>query len=115
VAAQAVKVVTLTDEGTINSTGTKNRRRKIYSDVLGRVVKSEILNLENDDVYSTTVNTYNVRDQLTNMTQYAGPTSSEVFQDTTIIYDGYGRLFKKHTPSRLRAPSRHGTTTQMTQ
>lgn len=38
------EVVTLTDEGTIDAGVSKKRQQKIYKDVLGRVVKTEILN-----------------------------------------------------------------------
>jgi hypothetical protein len=37
------EVVTLTDEGTIDGGVPKRRQQKIYSDVLGRVVKTEVL------------------------------------------------------------------------
>jgi hypothetical protein len=58
------EVVTITDEGTIDGGVEKRRQQKIYSDVLGRIVKTEILNWAGGSVYSATVNTYNVRDQL---------------------------------------------------
>jgi hypothetical protein len=39
------EVVTITDEGVTDATGAlKKRQQKIYSDVLGRTVKNEILN-----------------------------------------------------------------------
>jgi YD repeat-containing protein len=93
------EVVTLTDEGTIDGGVVKRRQQKIYSDVFGRTVKTEILNWEGGSVYSTTVNTYNVRDQITNTKQYAGPESpSNPYRETTATYDGYGRLQSKHIP-----------------
>ena len=46
------EVVTLTDE--------VGRQQKVYSDVLGRQWKTEVLN-DNGTVYSTTVNTYRPR------------------------------------------------------
>jgi hypothetical protein len=58
-------VVTLTDEGTIYAGVAKRRQQRIYSDVFGRTVKTEILNWQNGSAYSTTVNTYNARDQIT--------------------------------------------------
>jgi YD repeat-containing protein len=91
-------VATLTDEGTIDAGLAKRRQQKIYSDVLGRTVKTEILNWQNGSVYSATVNTYNARDQVTQVRQYAGPESSGTYQDTTMTYDGYGRLKTKHVP-----------------
>jgi YD repeat-containing protein len=93
------QVVTVTDEGTIDATGaTKKRQYKTYSDVLGRVVKSEILHWQGGSVYSATVNTYNARDQLLHMTRYEGPVGSAIHQETDITYDGYGRVKTKHMP-----------------
>jgi YD repeat-containing protein len=91
-------VVTLTDEGTISGGVLKRRQQKIYSDVLGRTVKTEILNWQNGSVYSTTVNSYNARDQLTQIREYAGVEGSGTSQDTAITYDGYGRLQSRHAP-----------------
>src|SRR6185369_1354443 len=92
------EVVTLTDEGTIDAGVAKRRQQKIYSDVLGRTVKTEILNWQGGSVYSTIVNTYNARDQVTQVRQYAGPEGSGIYQDTSMTYDGYGRLQTKHVP-----------------
>ena len=86
------QVVTLTDE--------VNRQQKIYSDVLGRKWKTELLNwpdqYNNRTVYSTITNTFNGRDQLTNVRQADNATG--VYQDTIFSYDGYGRLSSKHVP-----------------
>lgn len=100
------QVVTITDEGTIQADGSvKKRQQKIYADVLGRTVKTEMLNWDgtgpygtNGAVYSAIVNTYNARDQIEQSQQYAGPAGSGTFQNTTLTYDGYGRLSKKHVP-----------------
>ncbi|HKO99202.1 MAG TPA: DUF4214 domain-containing protein [Pyrinomonadaceae bacterium] len=81
-------VVTLTDE--------VGRRQKVYSDVLGRTTKSEVLNWD-ASVYSATTNIYNSRDQLTEVHEYAGPEGS-ASQVTLMTYDGYGRLKTKHVP-----------------
>ena len=83
------EVVTLTDE--------VGRRQKIYSDVIGRDVKSEVLNSDGS-TYATTVKTYNVRDQVILIRQYQGDTNSSVYQDTAMSYDGYGRLSSQHDP-----------------
>jgi YD repeat-containing protein len=83
------EVVTLTDE--------VGRQQKVYSDVLGRTAKTEMLNW-NGSVYSTTANSYNARDQVTLVRQYQGADTSGVYQDTTVTYDGYGRLVSKHVP-----------------
>lgn len=92
------EVVTLTDEGTIDGGVAKRRQQKIYSDVLGRTVKTEILNWQGGSVYSATVTSYNARDQVTQIRQYAGAVGSGTYQDTTLTYDGYGRLQTKHVP-----------------
>ena len=92
------EVVTLTDEGTIDGGVAKRRQQKIYSDVLGRTVKTEVLNWQGGTVYATTVNTYNARDQVTQVRQYAGTETSGTYQDTTMTYDGYGRLKTRHAP-----------------
>ncbi len=84
------EAMTLTDE--------VGRRQKIYSDVLGRQWKTEILNFDST-VYSTTAITFNARDQVTLVRQWTGPENgSGVFQDTTQSYDGFGRLASKHLP-----------------
>ncbi len=83
------EVTTLTDE--------MGRRQKIYSDPLGRTAKTEILNTDGS-VYSTASNTYNARDQVTLLRQYQGADTSTTYQDTTMTYDGYGRLQARHAP-----------------
>ena len=96
------EVVTLTDE--------VNRRRKVYSDVLGREWKTETLNWDGS-VYSTNVSVFNVRDQITRIKQYAGVAPLEASsineaascpsgtcQQTSMTFDGYGRLQNKHRP-----------------
>jgi YD repeat-containing protein len=91
-------VVTLTDEGTLDAGVAKRRQQKIYSDPLGRTIKTEVFNWQGGSVYSTTVNTYNALDQITLVRQYQGAESSGVHQDTTMTYDGYGRLKTRHVP-----------------
>src|SRR5215212_8783526 len=91
-------VVTATDEGTLFAGVAKRRQRKVYSDVLGRTVKSEVLNWQNGTVYSTTVNTYNPADQIEQIREYAGAEGSGTYQDTTTTYDGCGRLKTRHVP-----------------
>jgi YD repeat-containing protein len=97
------EVVTFTDEGTISGGVPKRRQQKIYSDVLGRTVKTEILNWEGGTVYSTTVNTYNVRDQIEQTTEYAGAVGGTPSQVTTMAYDGYGRQISKQAPEQTAA------------
>jgi YD repeat-containing protein len=83
------EVVTVTDE--------VGRQQKVYSDVLGRHWKTEVLNWDSS-VYSTTENTLNARDQVTLIRQFQGTDTSGVYQDTLMSYDGYGRLQTKHVP-----------------
>ena len=83
------EVATLTDE--------VGRQQKVYSDVLGRTAKTEVLNWDGS-VYAAMVNTYNARDQVTQVRQFQGNDQSGVYQDTTMSYDGYGRLQTKHVP-----------------
>lgn len=83
------EVVTLTDE--------VGRQRKVYSDALGRQWKTEVLNPEGT-VYTTTTSTLNARDQVTVGRQYQGNDQSSVSQETTMAYDGYGRLQSRHAP-----------------
>ena len=96
------EMVTLEDE--------VRRIQKVYTDGLGRQWKTEILNPDST-VYSTNVSVYNGRDQIVRVKQYSGaapteasstneaascPTSS--CQESTMSYDGYGRLQRKHVP-----------------
>lgn len=81
----------------VTSTDEVGRKQKLYHDVLGRAVKSEVLNL-NGTVYSSSVTTYNVRDQATLVREYPGAEGSTPFQDTVMTYDGHGRLWKRRLP-----------------
>jgi RHS repeat-associated protein len=73
----------------------RGRRKRYTKDALGRLMKVEELNWD-ASVYSTTDYAYNLRDQLTSITQ-AG-------QTRTFSYDGHGRLQSRTTPEQ-------GTTT----
>src|SRR6266576_2741323 len=70
------EVMTLTDE--------VGRQQKVYSDVLGRQWKTEVLTYpdgnNNRSVYSTTVNSYNARDQVELLRQYSGSAESGTYQ-----------------------------------
>lgn len=92
------EVVTLTDEGTIDNGQAKRRQQIIYSDVLGRPWKTEVLNWQSGSQYATTVSTYNARDQITMVRQYEGAEGTAKYQDTVMGYDGHGRLQSKHVP-----------------
>ncbi len=98
------QVTTLTDEGTIDGGVAKRRQQKVYADVLGRTIKTEVLNWQGPSVYSTTINSYNARDQITFANAYQGEPSTDgscpsgTCQQVALTYDGYGRLKTKHVP-----------------
>ncbi|MCA1613999.1 MAG: hypothetical protein LC800_07585, partial [Acidobacteria bacterium] len=96
------EVVTLTEEA--------GRRRRVTHDVMGRAVKTEVLNW-NGSVYSTTTNRFNARDQVTRARAYQGQAPSpepeaegQGYQTATYEYDGFGRLRSTKEPSQT-APS----------
>lgn len=103
-------VATMTDEGTIDPfdlVTPRRRQQKVYSDVLGRTVKSEVLNWEGGAVVAATVNTHNTRDQITQVREFAGSAPSDpsdlscpsgTCQKTEMSYDGHGRLKTRHAP-----------------
>ena len=105
------EVVTVTDEGTLSGGVAKKRQQKIYADVLGRTVKTEVLNWNGagafgtgGTVYSAVVNFYNSRDQVTSVKQYVGAATGDgscpsgTCQQTTMTYDGHARLKTQHVP-----------------
>jgi YD repeat-containing protein len=81
------EVITLKDE--------VGRKQKVYADVLGRAWKSEDLNSDGS-IYRTTTTTYNALDQVTRVYVQAG--TSGTGQETSMTYDGFGRLSTKKTP-----------------
>ncbi|HLG15183.1 MAG TPA: Ig-like domain-containing protein, partial [Blastocatellia bacterium] len=81
------EVVTLTDE--------VGRRQRVSYDVLGRVAKTEVLNPDSS-IYSTTTNTYNIRDQIVRVFQQQGVGGAG--QETTMSYDGHGRQATRKMP-----------------
>jgi YD repeat-containing protein len=74
------------------------RVQKSYDDVLGRTYKSETYQWDGTTAYTTTINTFNGRDQVTLSRQYAGTSSSTTYQDTIATFDGHGRLKTSHKP-----------------
>lgn len=83
------EVVTVLDE--------VGRKQKMYSDVFGRSVKTEVYS-DSTTVNSTVVTTYNLFGQPTQLRHFSGADTSGTYQDTTFQYDGYGRLWKTHKP-----------------
>jgi YD repeat-containing protein len=85
------EVVTLRDE--------MGRQQRVTSDILGRTRKTEVLEwYPSQTVYSTTINTFNARDQIINSRQYQETEASGIFQEAILTYDGYGRLATQKTP-----------------
>ena len=74
------------------------RRRRLYSDVLGRQAKTEQLNPDGS-VYRTATNTYNGRDQITRVFSQVGTNGTG--QETLMSYDGHGRLLTRKAPIQL--------------
>jgi YD repeat-containing protein len=74
------------------------RTQKIYEDILGRTYKTEVLDWGGSNAYTTTVQTFNGRDQVVNTRQYAGTTGSSTYQDVSMTYDGHGRMKTRHHP-----------------
>jgi len=81
-----------------DTSGNARRKQKIYEDILGRGFKTEVYGWDGSTVYTTTVNTFNGRDQFTNTGQYSGNTSSSTYRDVTMTCNGHGRMAKKHYP-----------------
>ncbi|HEX8368004.1 MAG TPA: FG-GAP-like repeat-containing protein [Pyrinomonadaceae bacterium] len=75
------------------------RKQKIYSDILGRQYKTEVYNWDGATVSTTTINTYNGRDQVTQTRQYVGTENvNNTNQFVTMTYDGHGRMKTRHYP-----------------
>jgi YD repeat-containing protein len=75
------------------------RQQRMTADVLGRAWKAEVLD-GNGNVYSTSTNNYNARDQITSTVEQGASGAS---QTTTLTYDGYGRLKSQQAPSQTAA------------
>jgi YD repeat-containing protein len=82
------------------------RRQKAFYDILGRLSKTQTFNLDGTTVYSTAINTYNARDQVTRARAFkgAGPAHGDescptgLCQETVMGYDGHGRLSFRKRP-----------------
>jgi hypothetical protein len=79
---------------TVTSTDEMLRVQKAYADILGRFFKTEIWN--GSAVYSTQLNAFNVRDQVTSTTESAGTSGSS--RTGSFTYDGHGRLMSELRP-----------------
>jgi YD repeat-containing protein len=81
-----------------DTTGSARRTQKVYEDIHGRSFKKVVMNWDGSTPYTTTVQKFNGRDQVTLTRQYAGSDTSQTFQDVTMTYDGHGRTKTRHYP-----------------
>ncbi|MDH3380509.1 MAG: hypothetical protein OEQ39_26645, partial [Gammaproteobacteria bacterium] len=79
---------------------TTNARRttKVYTDILGRSYKTEILAWDGTTVYKSTVKTFNGRNQVVEIKETDHERDPNVDQISTITYDGHGRPKTRHNP-----------------
>ncbi|MFL6333121.1 MAG: hypothetical protein ACJ754_07235 [Pyrinomonadaceae bacterium] len=91
-----------------NTSNLARRTQKVYSDVLGRPWKAEVIDW-NGAVYATTTTKYDALDRPVRVRQYAGATTAQSpeqepageaagYQTATMAYDRHGRLQSRHTP-----------------
>lgn len=94
------QVTTIQGPSVAKDVGTGNARRvqKIYEDILGRSYLTEVYGWDGTSVYTSTEQKFNGRDQVTRTRQYSGNTSSSIYQDVTMTYDGFGRMATRHYP-----------------
>lgn len=96
-------VTTIQGEPTATGTPENRRTQKIWRDVLGRTIKSQILNYSGA-AYSTTLTEYNVRDQATVVKTFKGDAAIGAScplgtcEQAEIVYDGHGRPQKRYLP-----------------
>jgi YD repeat-containing protein len=97
------EVVTVSDEGTLINGVLTRRQRKVFSDVLGRPFKTQVLSWDGT-TYSTSITIYNARDQVKSVKIYQGAETGDgscptgTCQETVMDYDGYGRLIYSKAP-----------------
>src|SRR5262245_19999257 len=81
------------------------RRREQSFDILGRMWRERTYNWGGSNetgIYTTSTNTYNIRDQVTNINVLDN--ASGVSQNTVMTYDGHGRVKTKQSPIYLGNP-----------
>ncbi|MDT4967431.1 MAG: hypothetical protein QOJ64_2168 [Acidobacteriota bacterium] len=85
-----------------------NRKQQVTRDILGRDWKIEAFK-DDGSIYSTTINNYNALDQVMSVQVYDGAAASNgscpdnTCQQTSMDYDGYGRLNSRKLPQQTRA------------
>ncbi|MBA2749347.1 MAG: hypothetical protein H0U45_11555, partial [Tatlockia sp.] len=83
------------DQPTVNA----RRTQKIYADILGRTYKTEVMGWDGITPYTTTVQVFNGRDQVTQTKQYAGAENpNNTYQQMSVTYDGHGRIKTEQRP-----------------
>lgn len=95
--------VTVKDEGQMVNGILKRRKEKTTQDVFGRTFKEQAFEWDTTTVNSTTISSFNIRDQATNIKQYEG--TNGTFQEILMTYDGYGRLQTSKYPIESYASS----------
>ena len=88
--------VTVKDEGQTVNGVLQRRKQKTTHDVFGRAFKQQAFEWDTATIYSTTISTFNVRDQATNVKQHEG--ASGTYQEILMSYDGHGRLQTRKYP-----------------
>ena len=119
------EVTTLQDEGTMISGVLTRRIERIRKDVLGRSVRNEILEWDGTTVESTLVNVYDALDRVVAQRRYSGTAPADAESpaascptgtclQTTLTYDGYGRLRTRHHPEQQVDPTNAASTDHTT-
>lgn len=73
------------------------RGTRVHKDILGRAFKTESLNWTGG-VYSTVMNQFDCRDQITRSRQHEGYWTNPRYQTTSATFDGHGRMISRHVP-----------------
>ncbi|MFN0141094.1 MAG: RHS repeat domain-containing protein, partial [Pyrinomonadaceae bacterium] len=80
-------------------TQSARRIEKTYTDILGRVHKTESLKWDSVSVYTSSTSLFNGLDQPTTVRQFKGAAVlNNEHQTSTMTYDGHGRLKTSHQP-----------------
>lgn len=119
------EVITIKDEGTMVSGVLRRRKEKLYTDPLGRIIKTEVFKFDETTVDSTYVNVYDALDRLRAERHYkdTAPANAELLStscptgtclQTTSTYDGYGRLKTRHRPEQQVDPTNPASTDHTT-
>ena len=95
--------ITVKDEGVTVNGVLKRNKKKITQDVFGRAFKEEAFEWDTATVNSTTISSFNVRDQPTSIKKYEG--TNGTFQEILTTFDGHGRVQTSKAPIESSASS----------